>query len=311
MFFSAEGVKPSDKAIAPADEKAGGTAIADTDADSKAGEIGVTIPSAIAIAILGGVAAMAGAGSGPARAGGSNDSDDDRKKKNRYEMRLYKDFGDAIRYDAQPVTVYARIVEVNPEGEEIDRSDLTAAIEIFSSGGLKVESTALTDNYMGALVVAEFVPGGQNPDSGILSLRLSSEGGSFQNNVSFRLIRDPYISLTSPNLSILVGSGKTFTLPIEFIDFIEKPQNIALDGEPLSIKLIEDKEGNYYIEVTDDSEKPEKIERFYEEIPYIISATSGDQRVQARFSVLKCYEGILPDYLGKTNEIMAYKNEEG
>jgi hypothetical protein len=52
-------------------------------------------------------------------------------------------------------------VEVTPEGEEIDRPDLTAFLEIFSGGNLTVEGSSMAGNYMGALVSAKSVPGGK------------------------------------------------------------------------------------------------------------------------------------------------------
>ena len=202
------------------------------------------------------------------------------------------------------------MVEVTPEGDEIEAGS-HCSLDIFSKENLTVESSSMAGNYLGALVSAESLVGGQNPDSGVLSIRFSGEGGSFQNNVTFRLIGDPYISLAGPNLSVLVGSGEKFTMPIEFVDFMEPPTNIVLDGDSLPIAVEQDEEGNYYIEVTDDTPKPETITKFYKEIPYTISANSGDEVIKAKFTVLKCYEGILADFLGKDNEIMAYKNEEG
>lgn len=205
------------------------TGTVNTDADDNPGETDVTIPAALAIVIIGGGAAMAGAGTG------GKSGDDDDKKKSRYKMCLRKDFGDAIRYDTQPVTVYARIVEITPEGEEIDRPDLSARIEMFSGGGLKVEGTAIADNYMGALVCAESVPGGQNPDSGVLSIRFSGEGGSFQNNVTFRLVGDAAIhfpergKMLTPTTYMLYGDNGDYQVPIELIDFILPPQKVRLE----------------------------------------------------------------------------------
>lgn len=285
----------------------GASVVIDTDASDTPGETGVNIPEALAIVIIGGAAALAGAGAGGSEDAGANNS----KKKSRYKMCLKKDFGDAIRYDTKPVTVYARIVEITPEGDEIDRPDLTASLEIFTGGNLTVEGSGMAGNYMGAHVSAQSVAGGQNPNSGVLSIRFSGEGGSFQNNVTFRLIGKPYISLTGPNLSVLAGSGEKFTMPVEFIDFMESPANIVLEGDPLPISLEQNEEGSYYLEVADDTPKPETITKFYEEIPYTISADSGDETIQARFTVLKCYEGLMADFLGKRNEIMAYKNEDG
>jgi hypothetical protein len=204
------------------------TGTVNTDADSEGGETDVSIPEALAIVIIGGATAIVGAGTG-------SGSDDSSKKKNRYKMCLRKDFGDAIRYDTQPVTVYARIVEITPEGEEIDRPDLSARIEMFSGGGLMVEGTAISDNYMGALVCAESVPGGQNPDSGVLSIRFSGEGGSFQNNVTFRLVGDAAIhfpergKMLTPTTYMLYGDNGDYQVPIELIDFILPPQKVRLE----------------------------------------------------------------------------------
>ena len=279
----------------------------DTEADKDAGETAVSIPAALATVIIGGGGAIVGAGAG----GGGGGDDNGGKKKSRYKMCLRKDFGDAIRYDKPPVSIYARIVEVTSEEEEIDRPDLTASLKISSEENLTVDGCEMEGNYMGALVSANSTPGDQNPDSGIVSIRFNGEGGSFQNNVTFRLVGDSYISLASPNLSVLVGSKEKFAMPIEFVNFAEPPTNIVLDGDPLPIAVEQDEVGNYYIAVTDDTPKPETITKFFEEIPYTVSATSGDETVEARFTVLKCYEGLLADFLGKENAIMAYKNEEG
>jgi hypothetical protein len=240
-----------------------GSFVIGTKADKDKGETSTSIPEALAIVIIGGATAIIGAGTG----GGSDDSS--KKKKSRYKMCLCKDFGDAIRYDTQPVTVYARIVEITPEGEEIDRPDLSARIEMFSSGGLKVESTAMADNYMGALVCAESVPGGQNPDSGVLSIRFSGEGGSFQNNVTFRLVGKPYISFPergdylTMTLPMLLGDGEVYETPVILNDFLEKPTSLRLDvaeDVPLSCKLEETEEANetrYLLKVKNLSAKPE------------------------------------------------------
>ena len=43
----------------------------------------------------------------------------------------------------------------------------------------------MAGNYMGALVSAKSVPGGENPGTGVVSIRFRGEEGSFQNNVTF------------------------------------------------------------------------------------------------------------------------------
>lgn len=232
----------------------------DSQADKEKGETDVSIPAALAIVIIGGAAAMAGAGSG---SGGGDSGDGDQKKKSRYKMCLNKDFGDAIRYNAPPVTVYARIVEITPGGEEIDRPDLSAAIEMFSGEELKVESTAMAGNYKGALVYAESVPGTQNPESGVLSIRFSGEGGSFQNNVTFRLVGDAYIHFTergkelTPTTYMLYGDNGDYEVPIELRDFIMPPQKVSLelpDNQPFTAEAEKVDDTHYVIRMHNKSQ---------------------------------------------------------
>ena len=75
------------------------------------------------------------------------------------------------------------------------------------------------------------------------------------------------------------------TMPIEFVDFMEPPTNIVLDGDSLPITVEQDEEGNYYIKVTDDTPNPKPITKFYEEIPHTIWPIA-EEVVKARFTVL-------------------------
>lgn len=240
-----------------------------TRADKDAGETDVSIPEALAIVIIGGGAALAGAGAG---GGGGDGGDNKGKKKSRYKMCLKKDFGDAIRYDTQPVTVYARIVEITPEGEEIDRPDLSASLEIFSGGNLTVEGSSMAGNYMGALVSAQSATGGQNPGEGVVSIKFSGEGGSFQNDVTFRLIGKPYIffpeqgNYLTMTLPMLLGDGETYETPFILHDFLEKPTSVKLEvaeGVPLSCELEESEDmeetngKKYLLKIKNNSVKPQ------------------------------------------------------
>lgn len=270
----------------------------DSQADKEKGETDVSIPAALAIVIIGGAAAMAGAGSG---SGGGDSSGRNRKNTSRYKMCLNKDFGDAIRYDAPPVTVYARIVEITPVGEEIDRPDLSAAIEMFSGGGLKVESSAIAGNYMGALVCAESVPGTQNPESGVLSIRFSCEGGSFQNNVTFRLVGDAYIHFTERGKELtsttymLYGDNGNYEVPIELRDFIMPPQKVSLelpDNQPFTAEAEKVDDTHYVIrmhnksQVQTDKVQPQQI------IMVTVYAQNDKESAHDSFIVNMLPEGI-------------------
>jgi len=229
----------------------------DTRADKDKGETSVPLPEALAISILGIGAAIAGAGSG---------SGENNGRKSRYKMCLRKEFGDAIRYDSQPVSVYARIVEITPEGDEIDRPDLTASIDIISGGNLSVEGCQMADNYMGALVSARAVPGGPNPDEGVVSIRYAGEAGSFQNNVIFRLVGKPYISFPEQGdyltmtIPMLLGDEGSYETLVLVNDFMEKPICVQCDpddGAPFSCTIEESEENQYILQVKNNSTAPE------------------------------------------------------
>ncbi|MGI6549785.1 MAG: hypothetical protein ACOX4Q_07055 [Syntrophomonadales bacterium] len=229
----------------------------DTRADKDKGETSVPLPEALAISILGIGAAIAGAGSG---------SGENNGRKSRYKMCLRKEFGDAIRYDSQPVSVYARIVEITPEGDEIDRPDLTASIDIISGGNLSVEGCQMADNYMGALVSARTVPGGPNPDEGVISIRYAGEAGSFQNNVIFRLVGKPYISFPEQGdyltmtMPMLLGDEGSYETLVLVNDFTEKPICVQCDpdeGAPFSCTIEEIEENQYILQVKNNSAAPE------------------------------------------------------
>ncbi|MGI6449206.1 MAG: hypothetical protein ACOX3R_02620 [Desulfitobacteriia bacterium] len=296
----------------PAKEASPAEATVDTKADEKAGETGVSIPEALAIAIIGGAAAMAGAGAG-AGGGGGDGGDNNSKRRSRYKMCLRKDFGDGIRYDTQPVTVYARIVELTPEGEEIDRPDLTSAIEIFSGGNLAVEDCSMAGNYMGALVSAKSVPGGENPGTGVVSIRFSGEEGSFQNNVTFRIIGKPYISFPEQGryltmtLPMLLGDGKVYETPVTLHDFLEKPTSVRLDvaeGIPLSCELeeiqdIENMEAveeasvqSYILKVKNLSPKPQGPQTVKQTVSFGIIAENDQEKAENSLKAELYPEGL-------------------
>lgn len=230
----------------------------DTRADKDKGETSVPIPEALAISILGIGAAIAGAGSGR--------SGENKGRKSRYKMCLRKEFGDAIRYDSQPVSVYARIVEITPEGDEIDRPDLTASIDIFSGENLSVEGCQMADNYMGALVSAQTVPGRQNPSEGVVSIKYSGEEGSFQNNVTFRLVGKPYISFPEQGnyltmtIPMLLGDEGSYETLFLLNDFMEKPASVKCEADedaPFSCMIEEIEENQYILQVKNKSAAPE------------------------------------------------------
>ena len=149
---------------------------------------------------------MAGVGAG----GGTDTATDDEKKKNRYEMRLHKDFGDTILV-GERVAVYARIVEITPEGAETLRSDLTAQISISSPHYLIVSGEGMSGEYKAAYVEAPETAA-DIPTEAVVSVKFAGGDGSFTNNVTFQ-IGEQKIVFGQENLTLPAGYDKTERLP--------------------------------------------------------------------------------------------------
>ena len=92
-----------------------------------------TTAGTVAVAVLSTIIAAAAisAGGAAGAAGSSGESGNEEKsERSSYKMVLYKEFGDKIRYNGETVFVYAKMMEVRPDGTELDRLDLTQRIEI-------------------------------------------------------------------------------------------------------------------------------------------------------------------------------------
>ncbi|MCF8010079.1 MAG: hypothetical protein K9L17_02785 [Clostridiales bacterium] len=290
-------------------------AVVDTAAKATPGETPVSVPAAIVIGLAGMAAAAAGAAAGSAgAAAGSNSSGKTGSRKSTYKMIIYKEFGDKIKYDDKPVFVYARMVETDAEGVDIKRLDLTGQIEIFSEDSfMEIGPSAISGDYMGASVQVFTSGEAAMPSEGIISFSFSGEGGTFRNNVKFKMVGEPYISLEEAHLHVLAASGKNFEMPYELKDFLNEAEvtvKALQETRPFDIKLGEDKKGNPIIIATDlEEEKP--IERFFESYTCEIIAENEKEYARTVFDVVMCYEGLQPDFLGKPKEIRGYKNEEG
>ncbi len=294
----------------------GTLSVVDTDASKTGGETSVPVATAIVIGLAGVAAAVTGSSVvGTSGASGASDENSESdSEKSTYKMIVYKEFGNKIKYDDSPVFVYARMVETNYEGVDIERLDLTEQIEIFSDDSfMEIGSATISGDYMGASVRAYSSGESDNPKEGIISFQFSGEGGVFQNNVKFKMIGEPYISLEGPNLYVLATSAKSFEMSYKLQDFLNEAEvtiNALQDTKPFDLKLSEDKEGNRIIVATDlEDEKP--IERFFESYSCEIIAENEKEYARTVFNVVMCYEGLLPDFLGKPKEIRGYKDEEG
>ena len=179
------------------------------------------VPAAIVIGVLGGGAAIASA----AAASGVGSSDDKKKNQKSYKMYVQKDFGDAIRRGGdKPVVIRARMAEVDENGAEHDRNDLTSNIAV-SADGMTVHSAALVGRYCEASVS---VPMEYDKDTASITFTFTGEGGSFTNTVIFRIVDGPQLKFVDERdgtlyhencgIDAIPGDGFTYTERFMIVD---------------------------------------------------------------------------------------------
>lgn len=230
--------------VSAGDNKNSNSVDINTNASESAGEISTSVPAAIAVSlvsVVGAVAALGGVAGASAGTAGGDGTDgqakenEEEEEKSTYKMYVYKEFGNKIEFDKPAVTVYARMAEIK-NGVEIERSDLTQRIDIYSKTAcLKVSGQTAAGNYLGALVCAEGNVGVENPKEGVISFRFSGEGGSFQNNMRFMLTGEPYLSFPErgdyliPTVNMLFGDNERYSFPVELIDFVTPVNQVTFE----------------------------------------------------------------------------------
>jgi hypothetical protein len=257
-----------------------------TTADKDSGETGVSIPEALAIVIIGGGAALAGAGTG-------GDSDGEEKKKSRYKMCLNKSFGDTIPVGDR-VPIYARIVEITPQGEERSRSDLSAMIHISSPDYLVVSGEAMSGDYRSAYVEAPNA--GTIPETAVVSLRFAGEMGSFTNNVTFK-IAERKIIFAQENLTLPAGYDKTERLPFAVFglnaDATVTASITREDG--YSVEIEPGEEPDLYYALITEKIKTTAEAGDYDSYSLTVTAQSGEQTITGELPIYRFHMGLRLD----------------
>lgn len=234
----------------------------DSDASTEAGDSEFSVPSAVVLGLVSGVAAVgsavaaagagavagssaaagvgAAAGSSVAAGAGSAEgalassesnpsSADDEKKKREFKMIVGKDFGDAIRRGANPVKITARMVE-EVEGKTKDRPDLTGAITAKTINGLVLDSLNFEGKFMSAMVHAD---DNEKSEKGSIIFTFTGEGGTFDNKINFRIVDKPSVMFpeqapgsTGMYLPVIAGDGGTYKVTIRFLNAVSEPELI-------------------------------------------------------------------------------------
>ncbi|MBQ7172992.1 MAG: hypothetical protein IJR88_02605 [Clostridia bacterium] len=247
-------------------------AIVSAEAKSESGEDGgTTIPAIIILGTLGVGAALAGAAAAVAAAEDGKKEDD--KKRSSFKMYINKDFGDTLKKGLNPQAVYARITEIKPTGEEIDRPDLTKTILVGSSDdSLTVTDGGMTANGYRCAMVS--VPDTAEPrPEGIVTFRFEGEGGSYTQNVIFKILGD--CSITFPDKKPedavfvkkgLLGDSKEYL--VEFVpeNFANPPESFKLTSQSDKIEVVykPSRLGKHYAAIKNKTVAPEVTRTHYD-----------------------------------------------
>lgn len=284
--------------------------IINTDADKDSGETSFTIPEAVATAIIGGAAIAVGAsigastGSSGSNSGDSGSSDDEEKKKSRYEMRIQKDFGDTIPI-GNTVILYARIVEITPDGVEKNRNDLSAKISISSPSYLLVSGESMAGDYKAAYIEAP-ANVADIPLEATVAFKFADQSGSFTNNVVFK-IDEQKIVFGQENLTLPAGYKKTERLPFGVFGMGDNADvsAVIIREDGYSVKVEKGEEEGLYYALIKEINKTEKEAGDYDSYTLEVTAKSGNQSISESLPIYRFYMGLRLDI----NSIGCYAEE--
>ena len=263
--------------------------------DTGAGDAGV-VDYGVPLVVVAGIFAAGAAAAGVGAAAGSGNTETERTST--YRMRIRKDFGDYIVCGKPPETLYAQMIEITAEGETIERDDLTASIMMSSGGGLIVEDPALAGGYMGAFISAKE---NELAEEGIVRVSYTGKGGSFTNNIHFRIIGDPSIKFPEQGkamdmrLNVIYGDRKTYEVAVELVDFLEPPKDITLsqvDDAPFSSSLEKIDDMHYTAKIVNTSPLAEKGAQVKSFVAWISASREDDELVEESFTVNFYPEGL-------------------
>lgn len=148
------------------------------------------------------------------------DDDDEDKEPSTFKMILYKDFGSTLMVGDKPKLVGARIEEITAKGEKIDRSDLTAQIEIGQGNNITIVDTGIAGKYCAASIMVEKLPE-EEPWEGDIWFIFRAPGGALRNKVVFN-IEDGRIEFFQPNLTLPTDYKEVAKLPFRILGATDK-----------------------------------------------------------------------------------------
>ena len=179
------------------------------------------------IFIVGGAVAVGGGIAIAKNKGKKKKNDSEAKGVSSFQMILYKDFGNTLVVGDKPKTVGARIEETTPEGQKIDRSDLTSQITIWDEYNCQISDVGMSGRYMAAKVIAKEAPTGGELGEARVRFVFKGSGGVLINHVVFKVMGEPEI-LIGEALTFEAGGGKTEFMEFQVVNFSGTVSNVQV-----------------------------------------------------------------------------------
>jgi hypothetical protein len=281
-----------------------GPEIVDGNASGNSGDSApVSMKTAVVVGAASALAAAAAAASaGAAGASASavtaakltrKQKEEELKKTGDYRMIVSKTFGSVIENGKPDQEVYARIEKKLPDGGWVHDPSLDGQITIFASTpveGLKLMAISGGAKGKGMRITLE----NENPpETCVISFKYQGPDTYFQNNLTFRMGGKPKIEVKD-RISILGTSTDTFEISVKVTGFGEKPDlAVEYKSDLFELKLDKDKAGKDIL-IASATEKAGRMnfQRFIHRYQCTLTATTKKDKIEEKFIVELCYEGI-------------------
>lgn len=231
-----------------------------------------------------------------------NDEDEEDDEEVSFEMRVKKDFGDTLIPGQTAGTVGACIVRIDKNGVVSPEPELTQYIEIMGDGYAQIGSPVMSGSYLCAQVSAP--ESDSLPSEAVVTFRLSSSGGRFDNRLHFR-VRKAEIIFGQENLTLPAIYDEVVRLPF-LVDGLNDPDvSVEITGSR------DEANPDYEVEVEYNAEQnlryaviTEKLKSARGQAGYCdfytihVKATSGNAVIEGSLPLYRYTMGLRIEMLG-------------
>ena len=251
-----------------------------------------------------------------------SDPDPADKSLSRYQMVLYKEFGDTLRVGDDPKIVGARIEEITAQGKHIERPDLTEAIQIIEGQNISLLAVGTTGKYRCAKIQVPEPDRQVIPEEGTVTFSFHGPTGLLRNHVTFKIEDNKRIFFCQDNVTYIagrkkketiwfyvVGLGKDLTFEVEMKN--DKKRTFSFS------KVKPDKEGSWSLELTDNLTEeqarettPGRLDNCYLSITAKEQVKDGERTVTDQLPIHRFYEGLRLE-VGHIKAYSVVKGTEG